>query len=54
MVQHSHPHMATRKTFSSAVATAEFSQFVGMLSEALSQYRFSGFEIAQPEFHHLH
>ena len=40
MVQHSHPHMTTRKTFSSAVASAEFSQFAGILSEALSQYHF--------------
>ena len=41
-------------TFSSPVATAEFSKFVGILSAALSQHHLSGFEIAQLEFHHLH
>ena len=41
-------------TFSSPVATAEFSKFAGILSAALSQHHLSGFEIAQPEFHHLH
>ena len=40
--------------FSSPVATAEFSKFAGILSEALSQHHLSGFEIAQLEFHHLH
>ena len=34
-------------TFSSPVATAEFSQFSGILSAALSQHHLSGFEIAQ-------
>ena len=47
MVQHSHPHMTTRKTFSTAVATAEFSQFAGILSEAFSKHHLPGFEIAQ-------
>ena len=41
-------------TFSSPVATAEFSKLVGILSAALSQHHLSGFEIAQLEFHHLH
>ena len=41
-------------TFSSPVATAEFSKFAGILSVALSQHHLSGFEIAQLEFHHLH
>ena len=41
-------------TFSSPVATAEFSKFVGLLSAALLQHHPSGFEIAQLEFHHLH
>ena len=41
-------------TFSSPVATAEFSIFAGILSAALSQHNISGFEIAQLEFHHLH
>ena len=41
-------------TFSSPVATAEFSKFAGILSEALSQHPLLGFEIAQLEFHHLH
>ena len=36
------------------MATAEFSQFAGILSAALSQHHLSGFEIAQLEFHHLH
>ena len=40
--------------FSSLVATAEFSKFAGILSAVLSQRHFSGFEIAQLEFHHLH
>ena len=41
-------------TFSSPMATAEFSKFSGILSEALSQHHHSGFEIAQLEFHHIH
>ena len=41
-------------TFSSPVATAEFSKFAGILSAALSQYHLLGFETAQLEFHHLH
>ena len=36
------------------MATAEFSKFAGILSAALSQHHLLGFEIAQPEFHHLH
>ena len=40
-------------TFSSPVATAEFSKFAGILSAALSQHRLLGFEIAQLEFYHL-
>ena len=39
---------------SSAVATAEFSKFAGILSAALSQHHLLGFEIAQLEFCHLH
>ena len=34
------------KTVASAVATAEFSKFVSILSAALSQYHLLGFEIA--------
>ena len=41
-------------TFSSPVATAEFSKFAGILSAPLSQHPLLGFEIAQLEFHHLH
>ena len=41
-------------TFSSPVATAEFSKFAGILSAVLSQHHHLGFEIAQLEFHHLH
>ena len=41
-------------TFSSPVATAEFSKCAGILSAALSQHHLLGFEIAQLEFHHLH
>ena len=37
-------------TFSSPVATAEFSKFAGILSAALSQHHVLGFEIAQLEF----
>ena len=42
-----------KETFSSSVATAEFSKFAGILSAALSQHHLSGFEIAPLEFHHL-
>ena len=42
-----------KMTFSSPVATAEFSKFAGILSGALSQHHLLGFEIAQLEFHHL-
>ena len=41
-------------TFSSPVATDEFSKLAGILSAALSQHHLLGFEIAQLEFHHLH
>ena len=41
-------------TFSSPVATAEFSKLAGILSAALSQHHLSGFGIAQLEFYHLH
>ena len=41
-------------TFSSPVATAEFSKFAGILSAALSQHHLLGFGIVQLEFHHLH
>jgi len=41
-------------TFSSTVATVEFSKFAGILSAALSQYHLLGFEIAQLAFHHFH
>ena len=41
-------------TFSSPVATAEFSKFAVVLSAALSQHHLLWFEIAQLEFHHLH
>ena len=41
-------------TFSSPVATAEFSKFVDILSAALSQHHLSGFGIAQLEVHHFH
>ena len=34
-------------TFSSPVATAEFSKLAGILSAALSQHHLLGFEIAQ-------
>ena len=37
----------------SNLATAEFSKFAGILSEALSQHHLLGFEIAQLKFHHL-
>ena len=46
--------MEWKLTFSSPVATAEFSKFAGILSAALSQHHLSGFEIAPLEFHHLH
>jgi len=36
------------------MATAEFSKFVDILSEALSQHNLLGLEIAWLEFYHLH
>ena len=48
------PFFGIGMTFSSPVATAEFSKFVSILSAALSQPHLSGFEIAPLEFHHLH
>ena len=41
-------------TFSSPVATAEYSKFAGILSAAFSQHHLLGFEVAQLEFHPLH
>ena len=41
-------------TFSSPVATVQFSKFAGILSAALSQHHLLGFEVVQVEFHHLH
>ena len=41
-------------SFSSPVATAEFSGFAGIVSTALSQHHLLGFEIAQLEFNHFH
>ena len=41
-------------TFSSPVATAEFSKFAGILSAAFTQYHILGCKTAQLEFHHLH
>ena len=41
-------------TFSSPVATADFSKFAGILSAALSQHQLLGFEIAQLDLCHLH
>ena len=41
-------------TFSSPVATAEFSRFAGILTGAHSQHHVLGFKIAQLEFHYLH
>ena len=40
-------------TFSSPVATAEFSKFAGISSAVLSQHHLLEFEIAPLEFHHL-
>ena len=42
------------ETFSSPLATAEFSRFTSILSAALSQHHLLGFEVAPLEFHHLH
>ena len=46
--------MEWKLTFSSPVATAEFSKFAGILSATLSQHHLWGFEVAQLEFHYLH
>ena len=43
-----------RPTFSRAVATAKFSKFANILSEALLQHHLLGLLTAQLEFHHLH
>ena len=40
-----------KRTFSSPVATAEFSKFAGISSAAISQLHILGFEIVQLEFH---
>ena len=40
-------------TFSSPVATAEFSKFADILIAALSQHHLLGLEIVQLEFHHF-
>ena len=55
VVQQFEPSLALewKLTFSSPVATAEFSKFAGILS-ALSEYHLLGFEITQLEFYHLH
>ena len=47
-----HPSLGLegKQTFSSPVATAEFSKFAGMLSAALSQHHHLEFEIAQLDF----
>ena len=47
-------HWNENRTFSSRVATAEFSKFAGILNAALSQHHLLGFEIAQLQFHHFH
>ena len=56
--EHSLPFLSLgwewKLTFSSLVATAEFSKFAGILNAALSQHHLSGVETAQLEFHHLH
>ena len=41
-------------TFSSPVATGEFSRFADILSATLSQHHLLGTEIVQLDFHHLH
>ena len=46
--------IAMKLTFSSPVATVEFSKFAGILSAALSKHHLLGFETDQLEFHHLH
>ena len=43
-----------KTSFSSPVATAQFSKFACTLSAALSQHHLLGPEVAQLEFHHLH
>ena len=45
--------IGVKLTFSSPVATAEFSKFAGILKVALSQHHLLGFERAQLEFHHV-
>ena len=45
--------MGMKLTFSSLVATAEFSKFAGILSAALSQHHLLGFEIAALAFHQI-
>ena len=48
------PFFGMKTDLFSPGATAEFFKFAGVLIAALSQHHFSGFEIAQLEFHHLH
>ena len=40
-------------TFSSPVATVDFSKFAGISSAVLSQHLVLGFQIVQLEFHHV-
>ena len=46
--------MEWKLTFSSPVATAEFSKFASILSAAREQHHLLGFETAQLQFHHLY
>ena len=46
--------MEWKLTFSSPMATGEFSKYAGILSAVLSQHHLSRFEIAPLEFRHLH
>ena len=46
--------LESKLTFSSPVATAEFSKFADILNVPLSQHHLLGLEIGQLGFHHLH
>ena len=46
--------LGLKLTFSSPVVTAEFSEFAGILSAALSHHHLLGFKLVKMELHHLH
>ena len=46
--------IGVKRDFFQSCGHSKFSKFAGILSVAISQHHFLGFETAQLEFHHLH